>query len=193
MTLADEHGDPRLEANLRLTSYSGLVLLLLMALVYLTGAFFDPLRQVHFAIGFAIIPLLAVKLTSTGWRAANYYLRREPYRSDGPPQLIPRLLAPLLVVSAIIATLTGVVLWVLGTQRGTWATLHTDSVVVLAFVLALHTLTYILRAVRASAGGIASAEITGEERVMLWTLALALVAAVLAIGVEPPWQGLPSH
>jgi hypothetical protein len=165
----------------------------LLALVYLTGAFFDPLRQVHFAIGFAIIPLLAVKLGSTGWRAANYYLRREPYRSDGPPQLIPRLLAPLLVVSALIATITGVVLWALGRQRGTWATLHTDSVVVLAIVLALHTLTYIQRAVRASSGGIVSAEITREERVMLWALAVALIVAVLAIGLEPPWHDISSH
>lgn len=164
-----------------------------MALVYLTGTFFGPLRQVHFAIGFAIIPVLLVKLGSTGWRAANYYLRREPYRSDGPPQLIPRLLAPLLVVSAVVATITGVVLWGLGTQRGVWATLHTDSVVVLGFALALHTLTYIQRAVRASSGSLAVVEITREERIMLWTLAAALVAAVLAIGVEPPWHDLSSH
>ncbi len=193
MTLAEEHGDPRLEANLRLTSYSGLVLLLLLALVYLTGVFFSPLRQVHFAIGFAIIPLLVVKLSSTGWRAANYYLRREPYGSGGPPQLIPRLLAPLLVASAIVATITGVVLWLLGRQRGGWATLHTDSVVVLAIVLAMHTITYIQRAVRASAGSLEAVEITSQERVMLWALAVALVAAVLAIGLEPPWQDLPSH
>jgi hypothetical protein len=161
--------------------------------VYLTGAFFAPLRQVHFAIGFAIIPLLAVKLGSTGWRAASYYLRHEPYRSGGPPQLIPRLLAPLLAVSAVIATITGIVLWALGRQRGTWATLHTDSVVVLAIVLALHTLIYLQRAIRASSGGIAAVEITREERVMLWTLAVALVAAVLAIGVEPPWRDFSSH
>jgi hypothetical protein len=161
--------------------------------VYLTGAFFDPLRQVHFAVGFAIIPLLLVKLSSTGRRAVGYYLRREPYRSGGPPQLIPRLLAPLLVVSAVVATITGVVLWALGRQRGVWATLHTDSVVVLAVVLALHTLTYILRALRASSGSIVAAETTREERIMLWTLAAALVAAVLAIGVEPPWHDLVSH
>jgi Ni/Fe-hydrogenase subunit HybB-like protein len=161
-----------------------------VALVYLTGAFFSPLRQVHFAIGFAIIPPLLVKLSSTGWRAANYCLRREPYRSGGPPQLIPRLLAPLLVVSAIVATVTGVVLWVLGRQRGGWATLHTDSVVVLAIVLALHTLTYIQRAVRASSRSLAVVESTREERIMLWTLAVALVAAVLAISVEPPWHDL---
>jgi hypothetical protein len=162
-------------------------------LVYLTGVFFRPLRQVHFAIGFAIIPLLAVKLSSTGWRAANYYLRREPYRSDGPPQLLPRLLAPLLVVSAVVATITGIVLWVLGRQRGTWATLHTDSVVVLALVLALHTLVYIRRAVGASSGSILAVDVTREERIMLWALAVALVAAVLAIGLEPPWQDLSSH
>jgi hypothetical protein len=164
-----------------------------LALVYLTGAFFDPLRQVHFAVGFAIIPLLLVKLSSTGWRAVSYYRRREPYRSGGPPQLVPRLLAPLLVVSAVVATITGVVLWALGRQRGGWATLHTDSVVVLAVVLALHTLTYIVPALRASSGSIVAAETTREERIMLWTLAAALVAAVLAIGVEPPWHAFISH
>ena len=177
-------------ANLRLTSYSGLALLLLLTLVYLTGVFFGPLRQVHFAAGFAIIPLLAVKLGSTGWRAANYYLRREPFRSDGPPLLFLRLLAPLLVISVLVATGTGVVLWVLGVRRGTWATLHTDSVVVLAVVLLLHTLAYLERALRASSGGLAAAEVSREERVMLWALAAALVAAVLAIGVEPPWHGI---
>jgi hypothetical protein len=190
---AQEPGDPRLEANLRLTSYSGLVLLLLLALVYLTGVVFDPLRQVHFAVGFAIIPLLLVKLGSTGWRAASYYLGREPYRSSGPPRLVPRLLAPLLVVSAIVASVTGVVLWVLGTKRGAWATLHTDSVVVLALVFGLHTLTYIQRAVRASSDSLAADQVTRQERIMLWALAVALVAAVLAIGLEPPWQDLSSH
>lgn len=161
--------------------------------MYLTGLFFGPLRQVHFAVGFAIIPLLLVKLGSTGWRAANYYLRREPYRSDGPPQLLPRLLAPLLAVSAVFATVTGVVLWVIGQRRGAWATLHTDSVIILAVFLAVHTLTYTERAVRASSGSIAAAEVTREERIMLWTLAIALVAAVLAIGVEPPWHDLSSR
>ena len=161
--------------------------------MYLTGAFFDPLRQVHFAIGFAIIPLLAVKLGSTGWRAANYYLRREPYRSDGPPQLIPRLLAPLLVVSAVIATITGVVLWAWAANAARGPPCTPNSVVVLAIVLALHTLTYIQRAVRASSGGIVSAEITREERVMIWALAVALVVAVLAIGLEPPWHDISSH
>ncbi|HEY7927661.1 MAG: hypothetical protein ACHQ06_05950 [Candidatus Dormibacteria bacterium] len=193
MRPAEAHADPRLEANLGLTSYSGLVLLLLLVLVYLTGVFFSPLRQVHFAIGFAIIPLLVVKLGSTGWRAANYYLRREPYRSAGAPRLIPRLLAPLVVVSAIVATVTGVVLWVLGRQRGGWATLHTDSVAVLAAVLALHTLTYIRPAVRASSESLAAVQVTRQERVMLWALAVALVAAVLAIGLEPPWRDLSSH
>jgi len=40
-----------------------------------------------------------LKLATTGWRFARYYLRSEPYRLLGPPRIVLRLLAPLLVAS----------------------------------------------------------------------------------------------
>ena len=63
---------PQVIGNLILTSHAGLIILFGLVLLYLSGLAFTPLRPVHFALGFALIPILLVKLASTAWRALAY-------------------------------------------------------------------------------------------------------------------------
>ncbi|HEV3124510.1 MAG TPA: hypothetical protein VG266_08030 [Candidatus Dormibacteraeota bacterium] len=129
--------------NARLTALTGSLLLIPLALVFGSGIIFSQLRTVHFFVGFLLIPLVALKLASTGWRVLRYYVvdRRDGgYRRVGPPWWLPRALAPLVAASAVVALLSGVILWVDRTQRGLWSTVHTDSVVVLAVSVGVHLL-----------------------------------------------------
>ena len=174
--------------NLILTSHAGLIILFGLALLYLSGLAFAPLRPMHFAIGFALIPLLVVKLCSTGWRALRYYLGRGAYRTAGPPWLLPRLIALPLVVSVVLATISGVVLWAEGTDHGTWATVHADSVVALAVLALVHLAVYLRKAARASAKSLTATAVNRPERVIVWALLAALVAGAIATGLEPNWD-----
>ncbi len=186
------HRQPQVVGNLLLTSHAGLAILAFLVLLYLTGLEFTPLRGVHFALGFALIPILLVKLGSTGWRAVNYYRGRHPYRAAGPPWLLPRLMAVPLATCAVVATVSGVVLWSTGTDRGTWATIHTDSVVALGIIAVVHLAIYARRAFRASVSSWEGSEATQQERIMMWALIVALLAGAAAIGLEPVWHPSPN-
>jgi hypothetical protein len=181
------HGPPNL-GNLRLTAISGLLLLILLVVVYATGAVFGDLRSAHFFVGFALIPPLALKLASTGWRFAHYYLGTSRYRVAGPPWPLPRLLAPPLVLVTIVAVGSGVVLWAQGTSRGPWSTVHTDSIVVLLLLAGIHLGIHSRRAVIA-------VQHDRGNRTYRWRWGAAVLAIVLGLGlavgmagIEPPWH-----
>jgi Domain of unknown function (DUF4405) len=174
--------------NLILTSHAGLVILFFLILLYFTGLEFAPLRGVHFGLGFALIPILLVKLGSTGWRAVNYYFDRDPYRAAGPPWLLPRIMALPLTAFAVAATISGVVLWATGTDRGTWATIHIYSVIALAVVVVVHLAIYTRKAFRASSRSLEETRTTQQERIMVWALLVALVVGSAAVGLEPTWN-----
>ncbi|HEY8287386.1 MAG TPA: hypothetical protein VIJ28_23610 [Chloroflexota bacterium] len=131
------------EGNHRLTALTGGLLIPLLALIFLTGLFMDAWWHIHYAVGFVLIPVVVLKLASTGYRALRYYTGNPTYRAAGPPDLLPRLLAPLLAISVIIALATGVALYVQHTRGGVLSTLHTDSAVCSAILIGLHLLTYV--------------------------------------------------
>jgi hypothetical protein len=179
---------PQVIGNLILTSHAGLIILFALVLLYLSGLAFTPLRPVHFALGFALIPILVVKLASTAWRAIGYYLHRDAYRAAGPPWLLPRVIALPLAAAAVLATISGVVLWSQGTDHGTWAAIHTDSVIALGVIVLVHLAVYLRKALRASARSLAATAINRPERVIVWALVAALVAGAIATGLEPTWN-----
>lgn len=80
--------------NERLTSTTGLVLLVLLAVETLTTLALRTYLPVHIFLGLLLLPPVALKLASTGWRFARYYTRNEAYRLEGPPRPLLRLLAP---------------------------------------------------------------------------------------------------
>ena len=60
------------------------------------------------------MPPVLLKLGSVGYRFARYYVGDRRYRAGGPPELVMRLLGPVLVVLNVTLFATGiVVLWVL--------------------------------------------------------------------------------
>jgi hypothetical protein len=189
--------------NARLTALTGTLLLIPLALVFGSGIIFSQLRTVHFFVGFLLIPLVALKLASTGWRVLRYYVVDRcdgDYRRVGPPWWLPRVLAPLIAASATVALLSGVVLWVDRTERGVWSTVHTDAVVVLAISVGLHLL---LRAWRttwetgAEVGRVKAPRLPGRTaRAAVLVVALAcgaVLGAVLVARTDWPAQPAGNH
>jgi hypothetical protein len=91
---------------------------------------------------------VTLKLVSTGWRFARYYLRNEHYVLAGPPRLLLRMLAPLLVASTLALFGTGVAMIVVGHRGGQLRTLHTWSFIAWGVLTGVHVLAYLTRVVR---------------------------------------------
>jgi hypothetical protein len=136
------------DGNERLTSALGLSLFVLLPVEAATVVSLQDFLSVHLFLGLLLIPPIAVKLATTGWRFAGYYLRREPYRVKGPPDLFLRLLAPPLVLSTVVLFGTGVAFLVVGHGGGLLLTAHAASFVAFGGLVTVHSLAYLTRAWR---------------------------------------------
>jgi len=104
------------------------------------------LMTVHAFVGMLLIPTVALKLASTGWRLARYYLRGEEYVLRGPPHLVLRaVVAPVTVVSTVVLFGTGILLLARGQDHGTLVGLHKASFIVWLPATGLHVLTRLQR------------------------------------------------
>jgi hypothetical protein len=134
--------------NERLTSSVGLVLLVLLGVETLTTLALSSYLPEHIFLGLLLIPPVALKLASTGWRFVRYYTNSRPYRLEGPPRLFLRLIAPVLVVSTLTLFGSGVALIVHGHGGGPLLQIHVVSFAVWGVLIAIHILAYLTRVLR---------------------------------------------
>jgi len=105
--------------NEHLTAAVAAVLLLLLAVEGATLLRLQPLLTVHAFVGMLLIPVVALKFASTGWRMLRYYGGGDQYVGHGPPPLFLRaLVAPVLIVSTIVLLATGSALLALDQTEG---------------------------------------------------------------------------
>jgi len=133
--------------NERLTAAVGLVLLVLLTAETLTTLSARSLLPVHLFLGLLLLPPVALKLASTGWRFVRYYAGDKLYRHEGPPRLLLRLLAPLLIASTLVLFGSGIALAVVG-HGGLWFDVHIVSFGVWGLLMIAHVLAYFTRTVR---------------------------------------------
>lgn len=157
--------------NTRLTSLAGTVLLALITLQVLSALFFalltynvslpvgplyDVVRPVHFFVGFMLMPLIAIKLASTGYRFSRYYTRNPAYHAAGPPKPLGRLIAPVLIGSAIILVASGVEMWSFQNQFGlAWTAIHNVAAFTFVTVVIVHIALHVREAHRGAADDLA--------------------------------------
>jgi hypothetical protein len=180
------------DGNERLTATTAVVLLVLLAVEGVTVLFLRPLLSVHIFVGMLLIPPVALKLGTVGYRFARYYAGSRPYRLKGPPHLLMRVLvAPVLVASTVGLFATGVALVVVGPSRGIVLGLHKASFAVWFIAMSVHVLAYVLRVpglVRAdwrrsgreNGGYLRSALLAGS-------LVLGLTLALFTLQYAGPW------
>ena len=136
------------EGNGILTSTVAVVLTVLLVAEGITIIDVAALVSAHMFIGMVLLPPVALKLASTGYRALRYYTRARPYRTLGPPRPPLRLLAPALVASTIAIFVTGVMLLALGYKAGMVLEIHKVAFIVFGVLFIPHLLAYTPRVVR---------------------------------------------
>ena len=178
--------------NARLTSATGLVLLVALFLEGLTLLEVRQLITPHIFIGLLLIPPVAVKLGSTGYRFFRYYAGSRDYRLKGPPPLPIRiLLAPLVLLATALLFASGIALVALGPQGGIVLGLHKASFVVWFGAMSLHVLAHFVRIPGLVRPDVRGGEGVGGSRVRLATVAGAVaagaIAAVATVPLITPW------
>jgi hypothetical protein len=132
---------PNPGGNEQLTAFAGILLIVFLAVEGATLLNVRGLLTVHAFIGMFLVPIVALKLGSTGWRMTRYYLGREEYVRRGPPAFPLRVIvAPVVVASTIVVFGTGIYLLVTHEVQGTAVGLHKASFVVWFVSTSIHVL-----------------------------------------------------
>jgi hypothetical protein len=174
------------ERNLRLTALTGAVLLVLLAVEGFTLLSLRAMLSWHIFVGVLVVPVVLLKLGSTGYRFYRYYTHRPDYVRAGPPTLLLRLLGPVVVLSTLALLATGIALIAVGPSRGPVLLLHKASFVVWFGALGAHVLGHLHRMPRALGADLGGRREIGSS----WTR-LALVAAAVVIGAIAAVAVLP--
>src|SRR6478672_3111112 len=168
--------------NEQLTLAIAALLIVLLAVEGATILRIGSLLTVHAFVGMLLIPVVALKLASTGWRMLRYYQRGEEYVLRGPPHIALRMLVgPVLVLSTLVVFGTGVALLALDQRHGTLVGLHKASFFVWVGAFGLHVLAHLLELPRLRRLWIPGA-----------VLRVALVTASVAAGLVLALETLPA-
>ena len=183
------------DGNERLTTSVALVLLALLVLETLTTLSLRSYLAVHIFLGLLLLPPVALKLASVGWRFVRYYTRSNPYRLKGPPELLLRLLAPLLVASTVTLLGSGVALIATTHRGGLLLTLHVASFVVWGVLIAVHILVYLTRTLRVGAEDWRrrADRVAGTGGRRLAVVCALLAGVVVALATYPVQRSWLSH
>lgn len=133
------------DGNERLTARAAVVLLVLLAAEGATILAIGRLLVPHVFIGFLLIPVVLLKLASTGWRMTSYYARRHEYVRRGPPGPLMRLVVAPAVVASTVALFASGVAAVVFQRSGLLIGLHKLSFVVWFGAMGMHVLGHALK------------------------------------------------
>ncbi len=141
------HADSRsrgVAGNARLTGTTAAILLILLAAEGFTILSIGPLLKAHVFIGMLLVPPVALKIGTTFYRFARYYLNDPSYRKKGPPPVVLRMLGPALVIVTMMLFATGIaLLYIKGSFAQTLLFLHKASFVLWFGIMAIHVLGHI--------------------------------------------------
>jgi hypothetical protein len=170
------------DANEQLTAVVATVLVVGLAVEGATLLNLRSLLTVHAFVGMLLIPVVVLKLASTGWRMLRYYRRGEEYVRRGPPHVVLRVLvAPVIVATTAALFGTGVALLVRDETQGVLVGLHKASFIIWVAATIIHVLAHAL-------DGLAAL----RRRVPGLLGRLGIVTAVLAAGCALAVATLPS-
>ena len=180
--------------NERLTTLAGTVLLVLILVELVTTAALHALLTAHVFVGVLLAGPLVVKLGSTSYRFLRYYAGSPAFVRKGPPRLVLRVLAPLLVATTLVLIGSGIGLLVTGpNQPGPLLAAHNVSALLWLPMIAIHTVAYVWRIPRSLADDWshpATEPAPGRGLRLGVNLSMLLFGALAAVFVLPsaaPW------
>ena len=184
------------DGNELLTTLTGGLLLVLLAVIGLTIIALHQLLSVHLFVGLVLVGPLALKVATTGYRFLRYYTGSAPYVEKGPPPTLLRLIAPMVVLSTVAVMLSGVWLLLAGpSSRDSLLPIHKASFIVWIAFTSIHVLGHLpglASTLRIDVAGIAPAPAvrgggTGRTLSLLGVLVGGIVLAILLIPEYGAW------
>jgi hypothetical protein len=194
--MADDDG---VESNARMTGVLGAVLLVALAIEGFTLLGVRQYLTLHVFVGFFVVPVVALKLATTGYRFVHYYRGAPAYRRKGPPHPLLRIIAPLVVVATVAVLGTGIALLIVSSgSSGTVRTAHQASFIVWFAVMTLHVLGHAIETLRLSV-----AEVRSQPRIPRRGVRVTLIAGTMIVGLAlgvasttgwtDAWRNRPHH
>jgi len=193
--LVADSGEIGVRQNARLTALTAGLLLVLLFLEGLTIVQIGSLIVLHFVIGFLLLAPVALKLGTTSYKIVRYYSGDAAYVAEGPPNIVRRLLGPVVMLLTIGLFASGVALAFVGPKNiGPWLFLHKASFVLWFMAMTLHVLIhlsgtllagvneYFERRKRPLAGW------STRQFVLLGTLAIGVALGVWSLAFTSAWQ-----
>jgi hypothetical protein len=197
---------------------TGAVLLILLAAEGLTILRIGRLLTWHFFLGMVLLGPVALKAGSVTYRFFRYYTGSAPYRRNGPPAPLLRLLGPVIMLLTAAVFGSGVMLALAGLSgRHPWLMIHKAAFILWLGAMAVHVLAYVPRLPRllyAEARGVAlpadsarprgansgrpsrAAQVLGGRTtrlsLLIGSLLAGLVIALLTVHLASAW-GSPGH
>jgi hypothetical protein len=132
--------------NEQLTATAGVLLLIILPVLGVTIIRIGQLIWLHLFVGLLLIGPVALKMATTGYRFVKYYIGNPIYRHKGPPEIVLRLLAPVLVTMTVVVFVTGILLLFEGpSHRGLLLLAHKASFIIWLGATGLHVLGHLPR------------------------------------------------
>ncbi|HEY1521846.1 MAG TPA: hypothetical protein VGF70_02455 [Solirubrobacteraceae bacterium] len=178
--------------NEQLTAVTGVLLIVLLAVLGVTILFIGRLIWLHLFLGLALLGPIVLKIASTGYRFVRYYTRERTYVAKGPPHLLLRALGPGVVLTTLVVFVSGIVLMLQGpSDRHVTLLIHKVSFFAWLAFTGLHVLGHLpglgrsLQAVRAEGPdhGLGSADGAAGRWIVL--IGAVLAGVVLAVALIP--------
>ena len=174
------------EGNARLTAAIAAIIFILLAVEGVTILQVGPLLIPHVFIGVLMIPVVVLKIGTTTWRFAKYYLGDEEYRGKGAPPIILRMLGPALIALTIIVLASGVGLVLLPQNfRDQMFFFHKVSFILWFIAMTIHVLGHVVEtATLAPRDWVAHtrrdvARASTRQWVLVWGVAVGIPLAML--------------
>ena len=139
--------DAGVEGNARLTSSTGTLLLVMLAVEGFTVLGVRQLITLHVFLGVMLLGPVLLKTGSTLYRFARYYRGAPAYVRKGPPHPVLRLLGPLVILLSLVLLGTGVgLLAVSPEQAGLLRTVHKLSFFAWFAAMTVHVVGHVREA-----------------------------------------------
>jgi len=192
--------DDGVEGNARLTGAVGTLLVVLLAAEGLTILAIRQLITIHIFLGLLLLTPAALKIGTTTYRFVRYYLHGEAYVRRGPPQLLLRVLAPVLVLATVVMLASGVALLTRSPgDTGIFLTVHKASFFVWAALMVVHFLGHVAEGLRLTvrdwrpAGGVAVPRGRAMRRWLVVVTLLVGVGVAAAFTPGNSWSRQPGR
>src|ERR1700733_10382004 len=138
------------DGNEQLTTVTGIILLVQLAVLGVTIVDLRQLVWLHLFVGMLLLGPVALKMSSVGYRFIRYYTGNQAYRRKETTVLVLRLIGPMVLLSTLGVLATGGILLLVGPAHSyPWLLLHKATFIIWVGAMTLHVVGHLPGVARA--------------------------------------------